>query len=337
MSLIDKAAQRMGRSRTDSLLERAAARGFASGQSAREQQETQPPPEAPPQGPVQDAPRQQQSPDVPIAAPAPPPRRSTEIKIDLARLQARGFISPDGRRSRLSEEVRLIKRRLMQRMTLFARNKAGDAGETLGHVIMVTSARPEEGKSFLSLNLALSFIVDEGYNVLLIDADILRPTVLSTLGLKAKRGLVDVLRDPTLEMADVLLRDHSLRLTLLPSGDPVASATELFGGPQMREFVDKIAQRYPDRVIIFDAPPVLASTEPLAIAQHVGQVLFVVEANQTSQRAVQSALELLEPCDNVSFVLNKATTSSGSEEFGTYYDAYQEKRSDTEDSPPPSA
>src|SRR3546814_159950 len=126
---------------------------------------------------------------------------------------------------------------ILQRMTLFAREKAGDDEETLGHVIMVTSARPEEGKSFLSLNLALSFIVDEGYNVLLIDADILRPTILSTLGLKANRGLVDVLRDPTVEMADVLLRDHSLRLTLLPSGEPVASATALFGGPPMREFV----------------------------------------------------------------------------------------------------
>jgi protein-tyrosine kinase len=333
MSLIDKAAQRMGRSRTDSLLERAAARGFASGQSAREQQEPQPSPQSPPpQGAPQGAPQGTprvfpESPEAPIAAPAQ--RRSTEIKIDLARLKARGFISPDGRRSRLSEEVRLIKRRLMQRMTLFAREKVGDADETLGHVIMVTSARPEEGKSFLSLNLALSFIVDEGYNVLLIDADILRPTVLSTLGLKANRGLVDVLRDPTLEMADVLLRDHSLRLTLLPSGEPVASATELFGGPQMQEFVEKIARRYPDRVIIFDAPPVLASTEPLAIAQHVGQVLFVVEANQTSQRAVQSALELLEPCDNVSFVLNKATTPGSAEEFGTYYDAYQEKKVDT--------
>lgn len=325
MSLIDKAAQRMDRPRRESLLERAAARGFASGQSAREQREAEAPPRQPepplrPEPPVSE----------PLGATPGPtqPRRSTEVSVDLARLKTRGFITPDSRRSRLSEEVRLIKRRLMQQMSLFAQESADESDVSLGHVIMVTSARPEEGKSFFSLNLALSFIADEGYNVLLIDADILRPTILSTLGLKAKKGLVDVLRDPTIEMADVLLRDHALRLTLMPSGQPVASATELFGSHQMREFVERIARRYPDRVIIFDAPPVLASTEPLAIAQHVGQVLFVVEANTTSQRAVRSALELLEPCENVSFVLNKATTSGGTEQFGSYYDAYQEKQAD---------
>jgi len=326
MSLIDKAAQRKGRPRTESLLERAAARGFVSGQSARERRQAESPPPQP------QAPLRPETPS--FVTPGPetaPARRSTEVTIDLERLKAKGFITPDTRRSRLSEEIRLIKRRLMQRMSLFATDKAGEAAESLGHVIMVTSARPEEGKSFLSLNLALSFIADEGYNVLLIDADILRPAILSTLGLKAKKGLVDILRDPKMEMADVLLRDHSLRLTLLPSGQPVASATELFGGPQMHQFVEKIARRYPDRVIIFDAPPVLASTEPLAIAQHVGQILFVVEANATSQRAVQSALELLEPCENISFVLNKTTTSGGTEQFGTYYDAYQEKQTNTSD------
>ena len=94
----------------------------------------------------------------------------------------------------------------------------------------------------------------------------------------------------------------------------------------MRELMTAMATRYRDRIIIFDCPPVLASTEPLAIAQNVGQLLFVVEANGTPERAIRSALDLLSSCRNVSLVLNKAIISAGADEFGAYYTEYDRKR-----------
>jgi len=251
-------------------------------------------------------------------------RRSEEFTLDLARLATRGIITPDSR-CRLSEEVRLIKQRLMQRMRLFD-EKQSEERAPLDNVIMITSARPYEGKSFVSMNLAMSFIVDEGLNVLLVDADPIQGTVLSALGIKAERGLVDLLKNPSLDMADFLLRDAPLRFSVLPGGSTSASATELFGSQRMRELMTTMATRYRDRIIIFDCPPVLASTEPLAIAQFVGQLLFVVEANGTPERAVRSALDLLAPCRNVSLVLNKAVVASGADEFGSYYHEYDRRR-----------
>ena len=308
MSLIDRAWQQLNRNRGGSLVERAVEGSAVDAASG-----------------LAEAPLANRTPYEAIASASYADRRSQEITIDLARLAARGFITPLAR-SRLSEEIRLVKHRLMQRMRLFDRDQSEEVSPPLDNVIMVTSARPSEGKSFVSMNLALSFIVDEGLNVLLVDADPVQHSILSALDIKSERGLVDLLRDPGLDMADVLLRDAQLRFSVLPGGSTSASATELFSGQRMRELMTAMAARYRDRIIIFDCPPVLASTEPMAIAQNVGQLLFVVEANGTPQVAIRSALDLLSSCHNVSFVLNKTMISGGADEFGAYYDEYDRKR-----------
>jgi protein-tyrosine kinase len=308
MSLIDRAWQQLSRNRGGSIVERAveaAAVDAATG---------------PPETPIANGTRYDA-----IASASYADRRSQEITIDLARLAARGFITPQAR-SRLSEEIKLVKHQLMQRMRLFESDHSEKTSSPLDNVIMVTSARPSEGKSFVSLNLALSFVADEGLNVLLVDADPVQRSILSTLNINVERGLVDLLRDPSLDMANVLLRDAQLRFSVLPGGSTSASVTELFSGQRMRELMTAMAARYRDRIIIFDCPPVLASTEPLAIAQHVGQLLFVVEANGTPERAIRSALDLLSSCRNVSFVLNKTMISGGADEFGAYYTDYDQKR-----------
>jgi len=307
MNLIDRAWQQLGKNRGSSLIERAV--DGVIGDSASDVPDT----------PVFNG----QAPDA-IALGPGAGRRSQEFTIDLARLAARGIITPDSR-CRLSEEVRLIKQRLMQRMRLFDQ-KQSEERAPLDNIIMITSARPYEGKSFVSMNLAMSFIVDEGLNVLLVDADPIQGTVLTALGVTADRGLVDLLKNPSLDMADFLLRDARLRFSVLPGGSTSTSATELFGSERMRTLMTMMATRYRDRIIIFDCPPVLASTEPLAIAQFVGQLLFVVEANGTPERAIRSALELLAPCRNVSLVLNKAVVASGVDEFGSYYHEYDRRR-----------
>lgn len=252
-----------------------------------------------------------------------PALQSREFEIDFERLKTFGFISPDGRRSRVSEEFRLIKRRLMQRMSLNARTNRKQRGRE--HVILVTSSRPSEGKSFIATNLALSIILDEGLNVMLVDADVARPSISNIFGLRNDLpGLTDLLLGQEGRLSDVLLRESNLPLSFLAAGGAVDSATDLFGGDDMRQLVTDIASRYTDRIIIFDAPPLLASTEPVALAEHAGQTVLVVDAERTSRTAIDSALDLLETDQNVNLVLNKTTVRNRTEQFGSYYEAYNQ-------------
>jgi len=191
------------------------------------------------------------------------------------------------------------------------------------HVILITSSRPSEGKSFVAVNLALSLALDEKLNVLLVDADIARPAVGRIFGMKPGLiGLTDLLSDNPPPFSKTMLRERKLPFSYLPAGRAVASATDLFGGERMQELVDEMANRYTDRVIIFDAPPLLASTEPVVLAHHVGQIVMVIDAEETSRSAIESALDLLDTDENVNLVLNKASNKGRLEQFGSYYDAY---------------
>ncbi len=249
------------------------------------------------------------------------PSQSREFEIDFERLKQFGFITPEARRSRASEEFRLIKRRLMQRMRLNARNGRKQRGRE--HVILVTSSRPSEGKSFIAVNLALSIVLDEGFNVMLVDADVARPAISNIFGLRNDLpGLTDLLLGAEGRLSDVLLREANHPLSILSAGAAVDSATDLFGSEDMRRLVTDIASRYTDRIIIFDAPPLLASTEPVALAEHAGQVVMVIDAERTSRTAINSALDLLETEQNVNLVLNKTTVKNRTEQFGSYYEAY---------------
>ncbi|UEM20085.1 P-loop NTPase [Skermanella mucosa] len=259
-----------------------------------------------------------------LAPAAPPPweaSEAVEITIDPARLREMGMINPGDRRSRLAEEMRLLKRRLIQKL-----NPMEAEAEGRTNLVMVTSAVPGEGKSFISLNLALSFVADEHFDVLLIDADAMRPSILRMLGLPPSRGLSDLLLEPGLDPSEVLLRDRRMRLTILPSGGEVPSATDLYSSPAMKELIDRLARSQRNRIVILDAPPVLATTEPVVLSHIVDQVLLVVEANRTAHSQVQHALDLLEPCDNVNLILNKSAAGKTSEHFGSYYGGYEKGR-----------
>lgn len=243
--------------------------------------------------------------------------RSRRFSIDCDALALEGYITPQSRQGPIAEEIRLIKRRLLREMPSLhgTQSQAG----AVDNVLMVTSAEPAEGKTFTTVNLGLSFAVDEGFDVLLIDADVNNPALGRKLGLpEAAPGLIDLLTDESLSMPDVLHRDADLRISVMGVGSQVPSATELFGSALMQEFVDHVAQRYPDRVIIFDAPPVLASTEPMVLSQAMGLTLLVVGANRTQKDTVKSAVELLEPADNVRLVLNRMPAFT-TERFGRSY------------------
>lgn len=247
--------------------------------------------------------------------------KSNTFALDFNRLDKMGFISPTSRKSRTSEEFRLIKRRLMRRMTLNSKKSATETSKA--HVILVTSSRPSEGKSFTAMNLALSIVLDEGFNVLLVDGDVARPSLGRLIDISSRqKGLTNILSEEAVSISSVMYRERQHPLSYIGAGSAVASATDLFTSSKMSEFVNDIANRYSDRIIIFDAPPLLASTEPVALATHVGQVVMVVDADNTSGLALETALDLLETKDNLSLVLNKMSILNSNEQFGTYYESY---------------
>jgi protein-tyrosine kinase len=247
-------------------------------------------------------------------APARRKLRSRVAKIDAASLAARGIMTPVTKRSRTVEEFRLIKR-----MVLSQRWEIRDAP---GNTIVVTSALPAEGKTTTAINLAMSIAAEEDLRVLLVDADFIKPDALRQLGVKASKGLIDVLHDPRMDIADVMLRTDVEKLSLIPSGQLHDRCTELLASTRMDELIKELAGRYEDRILIFDSPPILATTESVALVSHMGQVVFVVQAGRTKRESVDSALELIGERPHLGLILNRAASGFGKTDFGSYYGSY---------------
>ncbi|MFC3460095.1 XrtA-associated tyrosine autokinase [Massilia haematophila] len=245
------------------------------------------------------------------AAPKPNARK---VDLDLARMREAGMVTAASGRTSLLEDFRVIKRPLLKR----AFNEASAPGRP-NNLIMVTSSLPGEGKTYCAINLAMSIAMELDHTVLLVDADVARPSVLRTLGLPAQRGLMDILIDGKLDFADVMLRTNVDTLSILPAGTSTPRATELLASSTMSNLVTEIAHRYPDRVIIFDSPPLLLTSESRVLAGHMGQIVVVVEAQTTTQHAVKESLRQLEGCSNVNLIYNKARDIPGIEETYDYH------------------
>ena len=245
---------------------------------------------------------------------APGAKQSRFAKLDLGRLERMGFLTPRTARTRLTEEYRVIKRSVLR--NAFQQSRLRGLPSNL---IMVSSARPTEGKTFTAVNLAISIALERDYTVLLIDGDFAKPSVTKTLGLDADKGIVDVLEDPSVDLSDVLIRTNIEKLSILPAGSLHNLSTELLASHRMSALVSEIAQRYHDRVVIFDAPPILASSEPSALAMHVGQIIMVVEADRTPRTAVREALDMINTDAHIGVVLNRCSPRMGQGQFGTYY------------------
>ena len=244
----------------------------------------------------------------PVPTPAPIVL-SRKVEIDLDALAAAGIVSPNAPRSQIADQFRVIKRPLIA-------NALGKGASPVanGNLIMVTSALAGEGKSFTAINLALSIATELDTTVLLVDADVARPSVLRVLGLPPGPGLLDLVLDDKLEMSSVLLRTNIDKLSILPSGTPHERATELLASDAMIKLLEDMARRYPDRIIIFDSPPLLLTTESRVLATHMGQVVMVVRAENTLQADVMHALSNIESCPVKMLILNQARVAAR----GTY-------------------
>jgi len=237
-----------------------------------------------------------------------------KVDLDLARMRDAGMVTAASGRTSLLEDFRVIKRPLLKR----AFGEASMPGRP-NNLIMVTSSLPGEGKTYCAINLAMSIAMELDHTVLLVDADVARPSVLRTLGLPAQRGLMDILIDDKLDLSDVMLRTNVDTLSILPAGTSTPRATELLASSTMSNMVNEIANRYPDRVIIFDSPPLLLTSESRVLASHMGQIVMVVEAQATTQHAVKESLRQLEGCSNVNLIYNKARDIPGIEETYDYH------------------
>ena len=235
------------------------------------------------------------------------------IELDLNRLRELGFITPDAPMNQIADEFRVIKRPII-------RNALGKEGIRVknGNLVMVTSALPGEGKTFTSLNLALSVALEYDNTVLLVDGDVAHPTLPALLGAPHSPGLLDLLTRDDVDVADALVKTNVENLSLLPAGSRHRRSTELLASEQMASLLRELGTRYSDRIIIFDSPPLLATTEARVLASLMGQIVMVVAADATSQHAVTQALATLESCEIVLMLLNKASRS----DVGAYYGYY---------------
>ncbi len=230
---------------------------------------------------------------------------NNRVELDLDAISASGILVPQASRSQLADEYRVIKRPLIA-------NAMGRTNSAIqnGNLIMITSALPGEGKTFTAINLAISIAMELDNTVMLVDADVSRPSVLNMLGLQPAPGLLDVVVKNSVDISGVLLRTNIEKLSILPSGTAQARATELLASDAMIRLLDDMSGRYSDRIIIFDSPPLLLTTESRALATHMGQIVVVVNAENTAQAAVKQAVAAIDACPVKMLVLNQARQSS---------------------------
>ena len=236
-------------------------------------------------------------------------------KIDRQWLSDHNLLIPNGPVTGLSEEFRIVKRQLL----LAARGGKGVEAVEHGERILICSANPNEGKTYTSVNLALSMASEKDNRVLLVDADFAKPSILSTLNIEGGPGLMDALADPSLDVNQMVLSTDVEGLSVLPAGSQSNQDTEYLAAARTAKIIDKLSKDDPNRIIIFDSPPALAASPASVLALHVGQTLMVVHADKTTDGALRDALNLLSGCDYVQLLLNRANFSPSGRKFGSYY------------------
>ena len=235
-----------------------------------------------------------------------------ELVLDRGRLASYGITMPSSARSRTVEEFRLVKRNLMTQLS----QGSSIEYQRSSRLIMVTSARPGEGKTFISLNLALAFASERDVKALLVDVDTQHSSLQTILGISTELGIVDVLAGNR-ELSEVLIQTNIPNLMVLPSGRGGPHVPELFSSNRMAILMAEMTRRFADRYIIIDTPPCMASSDAAALAPLVGQIVFIVEAHHTQQMEIEASLSMLNACPRISLLLNKSDTMA-SEHFGSY-------------------
>jgi len=228
------------------------------------------------------------------------------VDIDIVKiLRSSNFTMDDLEQSQITEAFRHIKRPLLKKVA-----KSGvDNTIQNRNVIMVVSAHPAEGKTFVASNLAVSIATEKDKSVLLIDADVARSSVSQFFGVKAKYGLVEYLLGEKPNLADVIIKTSKDNLDIVPVGRRYENSTELFSSTKTKQLMGDIALQDQKRIIVIDSPPLFAASEAMALAELAGQIIVVVESGR-NQKELKEALQFLDLSRVTGTVFNKSRNPS---------------------------
>jgi receptor protein-tyrosine kinase len=239
------------------------------------------------------------------------------LTLDLVTLERAGMVVGRKARTRISEEFRVTVGQILR-----AVRGSYTPGRGAGNLVMITSARPGEGKSFSSLNIAGSIAQHTQREVLLVDIDAKQNALSDQLGIGDRPGLIDLALTPNLRIEDTIVRTIIPNLSFMPVG--VRRVDSLEGGAEgtvarpITALIERLGRRFANHIVLLDAPPCLSTSDPSTIAPFVGQVVMVVEAERTQRSEVLAALDLIKACPTITLMLNKIRVTT-SYTFGAYH------------------
>lgn len=241
------------------------------------------------------------------------------MTLDTNALRAGGYLPEEDQDRQSAEQYRRIKRPLI--------DKALSGKITVGEprVIMITSALPGDGKTFTSINLAMSMALERDITVLMVDCDVAKRHVSEIVGMKQDAGLLDALVDESVDIESLVAPTNLRGLSILPAGTRVESTAELLSSNRMRQVIAGLCSRVPRRILLLDSPPLLITNEGQALVKIAGQIVLVVRAGHTPRQAVQDAIALFDTQQAGGLILNQVQMSQtegyyGYGSYGTYGD-----------------
>lgn len=234
-------------------------------------------------------------------------------KLDLNAMVEGGLLAPEAESRAIETQFRSLKRPLMQK--LFARKGVPDGDPAPRRSIMVTSALPGDGKTFTSMNLALSMALERDHFVILVDGDVAKPHITRALGLGADPGLLDLIDARSTDVEAMLVPTDMPGLCILPVGRQSHQATEMLASDGMRNVIDTLEALHSRTIVLVDSPPLLVTSEARVLASLFDQVVLVVRAGGTPKEAVMDAINLVGEGPEINLVLNQALHAG----TGAYY------------------
>jgi exopolysaccharide/PEP-CTERM locus tyrosine autokinase len=246
-----------------------------------------------------------------VSEPRRAPAGHRTAAVDRVSLAEGGFALPDQRPGALAEEFRIVKRQLLLRA------EGGEAANN--RMILVCSAKPDEGKTFCSINLALSMAREKDLDIVLADGDFSKPEIAKIFGIEDGPGLLDALADPAIDIESCIVETDIPNLSVLPAGRASDEATELLASQRTRGALHRLTAASPRRIVIVDSPPALSASPASVLAMHAGQAMMVVKADTTNEAELREALGLLDGCPNIQLLLNSVTFTPNGKRFSSYY------------------
>ncbi len=211
------------------------------------------------------------------------------LNVDRGFLREQGLLPTAAQERQVAGQFRNIKRSIIGAVL-----EAEPADpKVVPRSIMVTSALSGDGKTFSCFNLAFSLALERDWQVLLVDADVLKPQMTTILKTNDRRGLLDVLADPVLSVTDAVLRTNVTGLYFLPAGQRDSAAAEMLSSQRMSAVLKQLTGLAPNMLVLFDSPPMLLTSEARAVMGFMQQILLVVKAGKTPQHAVKETVNLL--------------------------------------------